>query len=683
MWVKLAGLVENYLDNTYFQRKSRDLILLLLLSFSLIQASYFVDKSNFNDLKDANDRYELVLSRLGQLLADMHEVNALSYWFFLNMGNSVVETVHGRDAQMELEKIKNMVDDKLDHMFLDLKVLERETIFRSLATRQLGDDVRGIRQGFDDIFHVVMRMGVDESMGEQGQMRKHAHRMEALLREEYVDPILLASLLELRRREKDFLLRHDSTSLERHRVKIGMFANRLDHSSLGLDVLSEIFEELECYEQRFKTLVVDVIRLDQEMRQFLDVTRQAVDAIRKLSLKAKQESGRQQEKEQNQMMFYSLGFFIAVILVLFVTGLLVHLVFLSVLHPVRMLKDHADRIARGDYAASISLPGQGEIGELARHLQVMKETLRGNVVELEEKVRRRTSHLELTNQVLEETINQLQVVQGQMLQSEKMASLGRLVAGFAHEINTPVGIGVTTISNIPAAVMQLEEMLEQDEVDETELKSCLALIRDSAVLGLSNMRRAADLVTRFKRTSVDQSSESERRFNVMETLQDVVASLHSTFKNSRITIALEGPDDLLVLSHPGSLNQIFTNLLLNSFKHGFEQGQRAGQIHIHCAVEGDSPTHLRFKYRDTGRGIAAADLQKLFEPFFTTARDSGGSGLGMYIVYNIVTGQFKGEIDVSSEPGAGVEFNMHFPVIIIGNNSHPRREMAKVGSESV
>ena len=274
---------------------------------------------------------------------------------------------------------------------------------------------------------------------------------------------------------------------------------------------------------------------------------------------------------------------------------------------------------------------------------------------LDAKVSERTLEL---NQKIEE----LETTRHGLIAGEKMASLGRLVAGFAHEINTPVGIGVSTISSIPAFVDKLEKMLEQDEVDEADLNFCLAQIRDSAVLGLSNMRRAADLVTRFKRTSVDQSSESERNFNVRETLNDIIVSLHNTFKKGRIAIELDGPDNLVVSSQPGSLGQIFTNLLMNSFKHGFDNGQREGTIHIRFAVEGSPSNHLHFWYRDNGQGIEDSHLKKLFEPFFTTARESGGSGLGTFIVYNIVTDQLKGKIDVSSVKGEGTLFDFHFPI---------------------
>ncbi|MBF0460675.1 MAG: PAS domain S-box protein [Magnetococcales bacterium] len=281
------------------------------------------------------------------------------------------------------------------------------------------------------------------------------------------------------------------------------------------------------------------------------------------------------------------------------------------------------------------------------------------LITLDAKVMERTQEL---NQKIEE----LETTRHELIAGEKMASLGRLVAGFAHEINTPVGIGVSTISSIPASVAKLEHMLEQDEVDEADLSHCLTHIRDSAILGLANMRRAADLVTRFKRTSVDQSSESQRRFNVRETLNDVVVSLHNTFKTSRIAIELDGPDELMVFSQPGSLGQIFTNLLMNSFKHGFENGQRAGTINIRYSVEGSPSGHLHFWYRDNGRGIEASHLKKLFEPFFTTARESGGSGLGTFIIYNIVTDQLKGKIDVSSVTGEGTLFYFYFPVYETG-----------------
>jgi signal transduction histidine kinase len=241
-----------------------------------------------------------------------------------------------------------------------------------------------------------------------------------------------------------------------------------------------------------------------------------------------------------------------------------------------------------------------------------------------------------------------------------MASLGRLVAGFAHELNTPLGVAIGSASALQREAHKINGLMEQEEVDVDELLSALDSIDKGFDLTLSNLERAANLVTSFKRTAVDQTSDEVRSFHVQSVINDTISTLLNRFKNTDIDIQVDCPNDFKIKSFPGALEQILTNLLMNSLIHGFEQGQQAGSININVQLFDGKDLHL--EYFDNGKGIAQENLAKVFEPFFTTHRAHGGSGLGMYICYNIVTTQLLGTITCESTLSKGVVFKIDYPI---------------------
>jgi predicted ATPase/signal transduction histidine kinase len=271
---------------------------------------------------------------------------------------------------------------------------------------------------------------------------------------------------------------------------------------------------------------------------------------------------------------------------------------------------------------------------------------------LDTKVKERTVQLNAKVEELTQTRQEL-------VQSEKMASLGRLVAGFAHELNTPLGVALGSASLLQREAKKINQFMEQDEVDEDDLLSVLESIEKAANLNVSNLKRAANLVTSFKRTAVDQTSDTVRTFQIQQLIQDTINTLHSRFKNTEIDISVDCPNDFKVKSLPGALEQILTNLLMNSLIHGFDEGKNAGSISIKAQLDEDN---LHLEYSDNGKGIVSENLAKIFEPFFTTHRAHGGSGLGMYICYNLVT-QLQGTITCESQLGEGVVFKIDYPTV--------------------
>lgn len=256
-------------------------------------------------------------------------------------------------------------------------------------------------------------------------------------------------------------------------------------------------------------------------------------------------------------------------------------------------------------------------------------------------------------------VDELKRAQNELVQSEKQASLGRMVAGFAHEVNTPVGVAVGAASHAQEALAQIERLLASEEVSEEALRHQLEVIGESSQLTLSNLKRAAALVQSFKRTSVDQMSDSERAYDMAELIDDVLRNLHNVLKRTRIAVQVDCPAHLKLHGPAGAVEQILTNLLMNSFHHAFEDGASAGTIHIRVRVGEDGMLNLTFT--DDGAGMDATARAKVFEPFFTTRRGQGGSGLGLYIVYNLVTAKLGGTITFDSEPGHGACFHLTFP----------------------
>jgi signal transduction histidine kinase len=296
-----------------------------------------------------------------------------------------------------------------------------------------------------------------------------------------------------------------------------------------------------------------------------------------------------------------------------------------------------------------------ELSQLNNELANTQRELSKKNVQLEQQ----RQQLKKLNDELSNTIEELSQARHELVQSEKMASLGRLVSGFAHELNTPIGIAVGSASALQKEAKKIVSMLDDDEVDVDELISAVNTVDEGFDLTLSNLERAGNLVSSFKRTAVDQTSGEKRYFDVHEVIQDTINTLANRFKNTEINIELDCAPELKVVSLPGALEQILTNLLINSLIHGFDEGQRAGHIRIRVELQ---DTLLSLQYQDDGKGIDADNIEKIFEPFFTTHRSHGGSGLGGYICYNLVTNQLKGTINCESQIGQGTRFDISYPI---------------------
>ncbi|OPX55462.1 PAS domain S-box-containing protein [Oceanospirillum multiglobuliferum] len=280
---------------------------------------------------------------------------------------------------------------------------------------------------------------------------------------------------------------------------------------------------------------------------------------------------------------------------------------------------------------------------------------------LEEKVKLRTQRLEESNSALQKTLQNLKATQDQLIEAEKMASLGSLVAGVAHEINTPVGIGVTAASAMLQATTDLILKIEAESLTRSDLEDYLDLSQESNSLVLSNLQRAAELVRTFKQVAVDQSAEDLREFILDQYIQDLIASLKPVLSN--VQVEVNCPENIVMFSYPGALAQVITNMITNAIDHGFnarEQYSPDNKVNITINLLSESELNLTFS--DNGKGVPKEILGRIFEPFVTTARGKGGSGLGAHIIYNLVTRKLRGHIKAESREGEGLTLYIQIPL---------------------
>ena len=258
----------------------------------------------------------------------------------------------------------------------------------------------------------------------------------------------------------------------------------------------------------------------------------------------------------------------------------------------------------------------------------------------------------------EAALVELKATQQSLIQAEKMASLSRLTAGVAHEINTPVGTALTAATTLQRRTREFVASVEAGTITKTAALSYAHIAGDGTDLIVSNILRAAELIQSFKQVAVDQTSGERRDFALDVYLQEIVRSLSPRLKQTPHQVSVDCPTGLRLNSFPGALSQIVTNLIMNSVVHAFPD-HRPGKLNLKARKIGDNWVEL--SYADDGDGIPAANLSRIFDPFFTTSRAAGGTGLGMHIVYNLVTQTLKGTIEVESSKH-GTRFSIRFPM---------------------
>ncbi|WP_390902307.1 PAS domain-containing sensor histidine kinase [Vibrio rhizosphaerae] len=279
------------------------------------------------------------------------------------------------------------------------------------------------------------------------------------------------------------------------------------------------------------------------------------------------------------------------------------------------------------------------------------------------------AELEQLNQSLEHTVQertqdlaqslkQLKQAQAQLIQSEKLAALGGLVAGVAHEVNTPLGIAVTATSIIEEVTEEFERAFRDQTLTTTQFVELTERMKSGSELLQSNLNRASKLIRDFKQTAVDQVSENRSQFHIHQVLMALITSMHPETRKIPVSPQLEGDETLTMTSLPGTLTQIISNLIMNSVIHAFEGDHPSPEIRIKFYAQDQ---HIIFEYQDNGIGVPHELHEKIFEPFYTSKRGHGGSGLGLNLVFNLVTQKLKGHLNFTSEPGQGVLYRIQLP----------------------
>jgi len=272
------------------------------------------------------------------------------------------------------------------------------------------------------------------------------------------------------------------------------------------------------------------------------------------------------------------------------------------------------------------------------------------------------SSLADSNVELERTLGQLRLAQDELIHKEKLASLGSLVAGVAHEINTPIGIAITAASHLQDQIKYFSKLRASQTLSAMQLDSFEPVAIESCSMVLRNLQRADELIRSFKQVAVDQSSDQRRRFQLRTYIDEILLSMHPKLRLSRHKVILQCGDDIFMDTFPAAIYQTLNNLVMNSLFHGFEYLQDGeGEIRIDVSTPQDGIILLT--YADNGCGMTEEVRSHIFEPFFTTRRGRGGTGLGMHIVYNLVTRVLQGRIEADSMPGAGTRISVWMPRI--------------------
>lgn len=357
-----------------------------------------------------------------------------------------------------------------------------------------------------------------------------------------------------------------------------------------------------------------------------------------------------------------------VILILTLQAIFYFVVRHTIAKPLEAVTWHVQKFAanldEGVIAESTELAKRrDEIGRLYQIFNHQRQALieRDNELnryreQLEETILERTSELRETNESLQDSLKQLKLAQDELIQSEKMASLGALVSGIAHEVNTPLGVAITASSHLGQELKNTRSMIDENKLTKTKFDDFLGECDNAEKLLTNNLGRAVQLINSFKQIAVDKSHNEYREVNVGDYLKEIIFSLQPTLKKTSIQVLVTAEESDKVRLPVGAIAQIFTNLIMNSYIHGYDSGKHAGTIAINVTRENDK--QLRIIYQDDGKGMDEHTLKHIYDPFFTTRRSSGGSGLGMNIVYNLVTSKLKGQLDTQSKLGEGLKVNM-------------------------
>lgn len=335
-------------------------------------------------------------------------------------------------------------------------------------------------------------------------------------------------------------------------------------------------------------------------------------------------------------------------------------------HPLKQLVQASSRIESGELDRPIQPVFHDEVGSLASSLDATRRALLDLIAQLEA---RNTALQEVNSSLeqrvaertasLESALGNLERAQKEIVQTEKLASLGRIVAGVAHELNTPIGNALTVTTTLENDVQTVENHLSEGALRKSELQQLLLRLHEGLALASSNLGRSAGLIADFKQVAVDHASDQRRDFNIGEVSHEILNMLQPTLRKSGCTVERHFDENLRCDGFPGRYGQVLTNLVMNAVHHAFEpEGQHLLRVQVSAA----GPTQVVLKVADNGLGMPDDVRQRIFDPFFTTKLGRGGTGLGMNIVHGIVVRLLGGSIQVDSTLGQGTTVTVTLPL---------------------
>ncbi|MBU6462177.1 MAG: HAMP domain-containing protein [Bradyrhizobium sp.] len=328
------------------------------------------------------------------------------------------------------------------------------------------------------------------------------------------------------------------------------------------------------------------------------------------------------------------------------------LIALSIRLPLQQIMTAMQAITSGDYDRQVQgTTARDEVGAMARAVEVFRENA---IAKRETEGALRSSKEEAEGALLE-----LRAAQQNLIDAERLAALGGLVAGVAHEINNPIGISLTVASSLARRTETFEADLKSDrQLRRSQLDDFVRSSRDASQQLVANLHRAGELIQSFKQVAVDRSHAERRQFSLSESTDQIITSLRPVLKKAAIAVTVEVPEGLVIDGYPGSYGQILTNLFLNAATHAFAD-RRSGTISISARPRG--PEDVEIIFADNGAGMTPEVQRQAFDPFFTTRRNDGGTGLGLHIVYSLVTQQLGGRMMLDSRLGQGTTFRIMMP----------------------
>jgi signal transduction histidine kinase len=364
------------------------------------------------------------------------------------------------------------------------------------------------------------------------------------------------------------------------------------------------------------------------------------------------------KKDTSEIWNYFLDALMAFIL--FSALLIIIVIFITIkksqviLEPIFSLALSLQRIAKKkDYTVRVHYRGNNEIAQLYVATNALLQETQSLTEGLEQRVAARTEELSTSLETLKDA-------QVQLIESEKMAALGNLVSGVAHEVNTPLGNALTGGSIILRESKLIQDSLSDGSLKRSVMDEKLGIIIQSATLMIKSLTNAAELVKNFKRISVDQSIDDLRDFDLRGYLETIIQTYHNKLKHQHVEVEIISEPSVQIYSYPGSFAQIFNNLINNTLLHAFAGMDVGAKITIELQQREE---YLMVRFSDNGSGVDETILPNIFEPFVTSKRNAGGTGLGMNIIYNIVTQKLKGTIHVASQINKGTSFKLRLPYL--------------------